>query len=98
MVIRIVIAAIVAALALAPGAGIAQQDKDCPQPSASPGARAAAKAAPERIEGQVTSIDRKSNLVTLRLSDGSMQQFTANQETIADLKVGDRIEARKRDC
>ena len=69
-------------------------------PNASPGTSAGARTAPERIEGQVTDIDRKTNLVTLRLSDGSTQQFTGNKETIADLEVGDRIEARKRtpDC
>lgn len=98
MLTRIAAAALVAALASSPALGLAQQQKkdDCPQPSASP----RAQAAPPRIEGEVTRIDRQSNTVTLRLSDGSAQQFTANKETIEDLKVGDRIEAKKRtpDC
>ena len=51
-----------------------------------------------RLKVTTAIIDAVLCDVTLRLSDGSMQQFTANQETIADLKVGDRIEARKRDC
>ena len=94
---RIVVATLVAALASWSTVTVAQtKSTDCPQPSASPGA---AKA-PARIEGQVTNIDRKNNMVTMRLSDGSTQQFRANDETIADLKVGDRIEAKKRtpDC
>jgi hypothetical protein len=97
---RIVVATLVAALASWSTVTVAQtKSTDCPQPSASPGAAGAAKA-PARIEGQVTNIDRKSNMVTMRLSDGSTQQFRGNDETIADLKVGDRIEAKKRtpDC
>jgi len=97
MVTRIVLAALVAALVSGPTAGFAQQKKDdCPQPSASPGAQAA----PQRIEGEVTQVDRQSNMITLRMSDGSVQQFQANKETVEDLKVGDRIEAQKRtpDC
>lgn len=101
MVTRIVLAALAAALVSGPAAGFAQQKKeDCPQPAASPGARAAAAAAPERIEGEVTNVDRQTNTVTMKLSDGSTQQFVGDQDTIADLKVGDRIEAKKRtpDC
>ena len=98
MLTRIAIAALVAALASGPAVGLAQQQKkdDCPQPSASPGAQAA----PQRIEGQVTGIDRQTNTVTLRMSDGSVQQFQGDTETVQDLKVGDRIEAQKRasDC
>lgn len=99
MLTRIAVAALVAALASGPAVGLAQQQKkaDCPpQPSASPGAQAA----PQRIEGEVTGVDRQTNTVTLRMSDGSVQQFQGDKETIQDLKVGDRIEAQKRtpDC
>ncbi|HXH84296.1 MAG TPA: hypothetical protein VNN07_15435 [Candidatus Tectomicrobia bacterium] len=96
MATRIVFAALVAALIVAPGAALAQtKSADCPQPSASPGTQPNPRA-PERIEGQVTSIDRSSGMVTMRLQDGSTQQFRAGKETLDDLKVGDRIEAKKR--
>ena len=97
MVTRIVLAAVGAALLLGPSAGLAQTKKpDCPQPSASP----RAQAAPQKIEGVITQVDRKTNMVTLRMPDGTTQEFTANKETVDDLKVGDRIEAQKRtpDC
>jgi len=98
MVTRIVLAALVAALVSAPAVGVAQQQKkaDCPQPSASPGAQAA----PQRIEGEVTQINRQTSMVTLRMPDGSIAQFRGNKETLDDLEVGDRIEAKKRtpDC
>lgn len=103
MLTRIAAAALVAALASWPAAALAQQPQqspqqrqkdDCPQPAASPGARVA----PQQIEGEVTNVDRQSNTVTLRMADGSVQQFQGDKETIADLKVGDRIEAKKRDA
>jgi hypothetical protein len=39
-------------------------------------------------------------MVTLRMPDGTTQQFTGNKETVADLEVRDRIEAQRRtpDC
>jgi hypothetical protein len=97
MATRTVLAALVAAFLVGPSAGLAQTKKpDCPQPSASP----RAQAAPQKIEGVITQVDRKTNMVTLRMPDGTTQQFTGDEETIADLEVGDRIEAQKRtpDC
>jgi hypothetical protein len=88
MTTRIVAAALAVALAAGTGVSLAQT-----KPS---GSAPGAAAAPERIEGQVVKIDRKTNMVTLRLADGSTQEFQANKETIADLKVGDRLEAKKR--
>jgi hypothetical protein len=96
MATRIIVAALVAALVATTGVSFAQtKSADCPQPSASVGSGSAANA-PERIEGQVAKIDKKANMVTLKMPDGSTQQFQANKETIDDLKVGDRIEAKKR--
>jgi hypothetical protein len=51
---------------------------------------------PDRVEGQVVSVDQKSGKVVLRSSDGKTVEFQASPETLKDLKVGDRIEARLR--
>jgi hypothetical protein len=53
-------------------------------------------ASPERVEGQVVSIDQKTGRVVLRAADGKTMEFQASPETLKDLKVGDRIEARLR--
>jgi hypothetical protein len=97
MKLHIAMAALVAAGALGWDTAAAQSRKadDCVYPSAA--ARQRAAAAPERVQGEVVSIDRAAGMVTMRLEDGQMQQFHASQETLDDLKVGARIEARKRD-
>ena len=51
---------------------------------------------PSRVEGQVVKIDKPTGRVTLKGSDGSTHEFQASKETLDDLKVGDRIEARLR--
>jgi len=51
---------------------------------------------PEVIEGQVTSIDPAQSRVTLRSSDGTVHEFGASKETLQGLKVGDRIDAKRR--
>jgi hypothetical protein len=51
---------------------------------------------PERIEGQVVRIDEKQGKVTVRASDGTTHEFAASPETLRDLKVGERIEAKRR--
>jgi Cu/Ag efflux protein CusF len=51
---------------------------------------------PRVVEGQVTKIDRKQGRVTIRANDGTTHEFQASQETLQDLKEGDRIEARLR--
>ena len=66
------------------------QDKQS-QPAASP-----STAAPDRIEGEVIAIDHNAGTMTVRLSDGSTQEFRGNKETLKDYKVGDRLEGRKR--
>jgi hypothetical protein len=35
--------------------------------------------------------------VTLRTSDGETHEFEASPETLRDLKLGDRIEAKRRE-
>jgi hypothetical protein len=55
---------------------------------------------PEKVEGQITSIDWKQGQeqgkLTVRGSDGKNYEFTASKETLADKKVGDRLEITKR--
>jgi len=53
-------------------------------------------AAEQLIEGEVIQIDLDQSRVTVRSSDGDLHQFEASVETLKDLKVGDRIEAKRR--
>ena len=63
---------------------------------AAPRAAMAAEQTPEVIAGEVTKIDLDRNRVTVRSSDGKPHEFEASPETLKDLKVGDRIEAKRR--
>lgn len=51
---------------------------------------------PRMVEGRVISIEPKQGRVTIRATDGTTHEFQASKETLQDLKVGDRIEARLR--
>jgi len=51
---------------------------------------------PDKVGGQVTTIDPARNRVTVRDGDGTVREFETSKETLQDLKVGDRIEARRR--
>jgi hypothetical protein len=48
------------------------------------------------VEGRVIKIDLEDTRVTLQSSDGSLHEFKASSETLKGLKVGDRIEAKRR--
>ena len=74
------------ALAVALGQGIV----------AAPRAATAAEQASEVIAGEVTKIDLDRRRVTVRSSDGTPHEFEASAETLKDLKVGDRLEAKRR--
>ena len=50
----------------------------------------------EVVSGEVTVIDKATNRITVRSSDGVLHEFEATKATADDLKVGDHIEARKR--
>jgi hypothetical protein len=63
---------------------------------AAPRAVTAAEQASEIIDGVVTEIDHDRSRVTVRSSDGKPHEFEASAETLKDLKVGDRIEAKRR--
>ena len=56
----------------------------------------AAEQASEIIAGEVTKIDLDRSRVTVRSSDGKPHEFEASAETLKGLKVGDRIEAKRR--
>lgn len=53
---------------------------------------------PERVEGEVTKIDVAQGRVTVRQSDGKVHEFQASTETLQDLKVGGRVEAKLREA
>jgi len=54
------------------------------------------KGAPEKVEGEVVSIDADKGKLTLRAADGSTHEFEASKETLQDYKLGDRIAAKLR--
>ena len=66
--------------------------EDKQQPAASP----STSRAPERIDGEVVAIDHNAGTMTVRMSDGTMQEFRGGKDTLKDYKVGDRIEGRLR--
>ncbi len=51
---------------------------------------------PAMVEGQVTNVDMSQGKLTIRSLDGSIHEFQATKETIADYKVGDPIKAKLR--
>jgi hypothetical protein len=53
---------------------------------------------PERVGGEVTKVDMARGTVTVRESDGTLHEFQASSETLTDLKVGSRVEAKLRDA
>jgi hypothetical protein len=71
------------------GTALAQARPACDQ--------AAKMKTPERLEGEVTKIDAAKGTVTVRGSDGTVHEFQASTETLQDLKVGGRVEAKLRE-
>lgn len=53
---------------------------------------------PERVEGEVTKVDVAQGRVTVRQSDGTVHEFQATTETLQDLKVGGRVDAKLREA
>ena len=53
---------------------------------------------PENVGGEVVKVDQAQGKVTVRGSDGTVHEFQASKETLQDLKVGDRIEAKLREA
>ena len=53
---------------------------------------------PQMVTGQVVRVDTAQGKVIVRAADGTTHEFQASKETLADLKAGDRIEAKLRSC
>ena len=53
---------------------------------------------PERVEGQVLNVDNAQGKVTVRGADGTVHELQASAETLKDLKVGDKLEAKLREA
>jgi aconitase B len=53
---------------------------------------------PEKVEGQVVKVDQAKGKVTVREPGGTVHEFQASAETLKDLKVGERIEAKLREA
>ena len=53
---------------------------------------------PEKVEGQVVKVDTAQGKVTVREPGGAVHQFQASAETLKDLKVGDKLEAKLREA
>jgi hypothetical protein len=58
---------------------------DCPRPGAA-----------EKVEGQVLKVDPSRGTLTVRAPDGTTHEFHASKETLQDMKVGDKIQAKLR--
>jgi len=52
--------------------------------------------APEKVEGQIVSVDQSAGTMTIRDKSGVTHAFQASKETLAEMKPGDTIEARLR--
>ena len=87
MTTRIVIAGLVASALMWSGGAYAQapQAPDCPKPGAA-----------EMVAGQVVKVDHNQGKVSVRGADGTTHEFQASKETLQDMKVGDKIEAKLR--
>ena len=83
----------VAMFVTAPAFAQAPRQNCAPQPSASAGSTSQARPkAPEKIEGEVTKVDRKTGTLTVKAPDGSTHEFRGSEETVKDYKRGDKIE------
>jgi hypothetical protein len=53
---------------------------------------------PERVAGEVTSIDKARGIVTVREADGTIHEFQASADTLRDVTVGGRVNAKLREA
>jgi hypothetical protein len=77
----------IAAAMLWSGTALAQSPAQQPSGSAS---------TPKAISGEVVDIDLGQKMVTLRGQDGKTYKFQASDETLKDLKKGDKLDATLR--
>ena len=80
-------AGVVTMALLAGGPALAQQ----PQSKADCQAKT-----PQKVDGQVVSVDPNANKVTVKDKSGTTHEFEATKETVQTMKPGDRIEATLR--
>jgi Cu/Ag efflux protein CusF len=81
-----------AAISFAMVAGVAFAQ----QPQASP--KSDCKNAPQKVHGQITSVDPNSGKVVVKNEDGTSHEFKASKETAQTMKAGDKIEATLREA
>lgn len=75
-------ALLVAGLLTCSGMALAQAKPDCPKS--------------EKVEGTVTKVDMAEGKLTVQGSDGKTYEFNGTKETLAQKKVGDKIEVTRR--
>ena len=80
-------AGVVTMALLAGGPALAQQ----PQSKADCQAKT-----PQKVDGQVVSVDPNANKITVKDKSGTTHEFEATKETVQTMKPGDRIEATLR--
>ncbi len=54
--------------------------------------------APEKVDGQVTSVDQAANKITVKDKNGTTHEFQATAEMAKTMKPGDKIEATLREA
>ena len=52
--------------------------------------------APDKVEGQVVSVDQNAGRMMIRDKSGATHEFQASKETLAEMKPGDTVEAKLR--
>ncbi len=84
----VISAGVVTAVALVAGLAFSQpKASDC-----------GAARTPEKVEGQVVSVDLKAGTVTILEKDGTKHVFQASRETLQDMKPGEAIQAKLREA
>jgi Cu/Ag efflux protein CusF len=85
---RTLLAGVVAAGVLWSGAAMGQAKPGCdPKVQAS---------SPEKVAGEVVKVDQAAGKVTIKEADGKIYEFHADKDTLQNLKIGDRLEAKLR--
>ena len=56
----------------------------------------AKQSTPEKVEGQVVSVDLAASKLTIREADGKNYEFHADKATLQNIKIGDRLEVKLR--
>lgn len=85
---RAILAGVAAASMLWSGAAMGQAKPGCdPKVQAS---------SPEKVAGEVVNVDQAAGKVTIKEADGKTHDFRVDKDTLQNLKIGDRLEAKLR--